>query len=180
MSTALPSLAKSELMAIEPAGARLLGRQLDLEQIFAALVADRVALAAAIAEFAEIAVDRDLRLLALLGARDDVEDRLLAGDLLQHALADVEDHGRAVGPERMRRKEPDSSSLTSAVAPVGALTARRIVRRKHRDPVARRLRVAGSPAAARASSAGSKSSLLDDLRRVGTAFAPGSLNRPVW
>ena len=68
-------------------GARRLVRQLDLEQELALLVADLVALAAAIAELAEIAVDRDLRRLAFLGARDDVEHRVLAGDLLEHALA---------------------------------------------------------------------------------------------
>ena len=43
----------------------------------------------------------------------------------------------------MRRKVPESSSITSAVAPAGALTARRIVRRKHRDPVALRVGLAG-------------------------------------
>src|SRR5688572_18248943 len=49
------------------AGARPVAPQLDVEEIFAALVADRVALAAAVAELAEIAADRDFRLRTVLG-----------------------------------------------------------------------------------------------------------------
>ena len=77
------------------AGARLFGRQVQFEQEVGLFIAQRIALAPAVAQFAEIAVDRHLGLLALGAAGDDVEGRLLAGKLFQHALADVENDRRA-------------------------------------------------------------------------------------
>ena len=106
-------------------------------------MADRVSLAAAIAEFAEIAVDRHLRLLAVLGARDDVEGRFLAGDLLQNALPDVENDRRTRSARRMRMKAPERPPSTSALASDGDAEKRRIGRGENIDPVARLVRGTG-------------------------------------
>ena len=76
MSTALPSLAKSELIASEPPDPGRPSGSSHIEQILGALVADDVATSAAVAELAEIAADRDLRLLAFFRPRDDVEHDL--------------------------------------------------------------------------------------------------------
>ena len=114
-----------------------------VEQEIALLVADLVALAAAIAELAEIAVDRDLRRLAFLGARDDVEHRVLAGDLLEHALGDVEDD------RRTRGARADAHEIAGIVAHrFGLGVARRVDggrvgRAEDQDPVALGIGLAG-------------------------------------
>ena len=165
MSTALPSLEKSELMAIEPPAPGLLPGKLDVEQIFAALVADRIALAAAVAELAEVAADRDLRLRAVLGPRRDVEHRLLAGDLLEDALPDVE-HDR-----RTRRARADAHELPEFVlADLRRRAGRRVhrrgvVRREDGDPVAQFLRAARLARFRRHFLGRVEFLLLDELRR---------------
>src|SRR6185369_10489060 len=102
-----------------------------------------VALAAAVAELAEIAVDRELRLLALFRAGDDVEDGMLAGQLLEHALGDVEGDGRA------GRTGADAREAAGIVAGHFGLGIRRsaergrIGRREDQYPVALRVGLAG-------------------------------------
>ena len=182
MSTALPSPAKSELIAMVPPAPGWLSRQVELEQIVAALVADRVALAAAIAEFAEIAVDRHLRLLAVVAARDDVEDGLLAGELLQHALADIE-QDRRPGRARTDAQEAARLVLHDLGLGVGRRADRgRVGRREHADPVAVRIGRARNQRRGALLRDGVKSSSVTVCGAVRTAVSrsAGVFRRPVW